>query len=118
MHIAVASQLIDIEMELRRLSLWQDEVPSAEDLASTQPFAVDTLSLPQWLQFVFLPTMHTLVEERAPLPAKCGIAPMAEEYFRGDKRSITQLLAALEAVDELLTGAKPDYGVKSPRSSR
>lgn len=111
MHIAVASLLLDIELELRRLELWQSEPPNEEALASTQPFAIDTLTLPQWLQFIFLPTMHTLIEAQAPLPAQCGIAPMAEEFFRGGKQTITQLLAALEAVDELLTGEKPDYGV-------
>jgi uncharacterized protein YqcC (DUF446 family) len=32
--------------------------PSTEALASDQPFCVDTLTLPRWLQFIFLPTLY------------------------------------------------------------
>lgn len=103
MHTEVAAVLIDIEAELRRLALWDATPPSAEDLASEQPFAVDTLTLPQWLQWIFLPTMYRLIDEKAPLPKKCGITPMAEEYFRGSALAISGLMQALGAVDRLLS---------------
>ena len=104
MHTEVAALLIDVEAELRQLRLWDDEPPSAEALASTQPFAIDTLTFPQWLQFIFLPTMYRLVEERAALPAECGITPMAEEYFRGSELPVRPLLRALERTDEAVSG--------------
>ncbi|HSX51436.1 MAG TPA: YqcC family protein, partial [Cellvibrio sp.] len=47
-HIAVAEVLIDIEKELRELRLWDSEMISEEALASEQPFAVDTMTFPQW----------------------------------------------------------------------
>ena len=109
MHTEVAAVLIDVEAELRRLRLWDDAPPSAAALASTQPFAVDTLTLPQWLQFIFLPRMYALLEARAALPGQCGIAPMAEEYFRGSSLAIEPLLDALEQVDTLLSGGTPRY---------
>jgi uncharacterized protein YqcC (DUF446 family) len=102
MHSAVGEILIDIEAELRRLRLWQEEPPCAEALASTQPFCFDTLTLPQWLQFVFLPRMHALVEARGALPADCAIKPMAEEYFRDARVPIRDLILALDRVDRLL----------------
>ncbi len=105
MHTEVAAVLIDIEGQLRRLGLWQAVAPSAAAPASEQPFCIDTLTLPQWLQFVFLPTLYQLAEERATLPDRCGIAPMADEYFRGSQMAITELLQALEQVDALLTTA-------------
>ncbi len=108
-HTDVASVLIDIESELRRLLLWEEEAPSARALASTQPFAIDTLSLPQWLQFIFLPTIYQLIEEERPLPGKCGITPMAEEFFRGSELGVDTLLTALERVDCLLSLEAPDY---------
>ena len=104
-HTSVAAVLIDIEAELRRLDEWDATPPSAAALASTQPFAVDTLTLPQWLQFVFLPTMYGLIEARAQLPERCGIAPMAEEYFSASARDVKPLLKALETVDALLSAA-------------
>lgn len=111
MHTDVAALLIDIEAELRQMGCWDSEPPSPEAMASEQPFAVDTMSLPQWLQFIFLPTMYSLVENEATLPKKCGIAPMAEEHFRGRPQSGAALIEALESMDELLSGVTPDYSV-------
>jgi uncharacterized protein YqcC (DUF446 family) len=105
----VAALLIDLEAELRQMQLWGDEAPSPEALASQQPFAIDTLTLPQWLQFIFLPRMYALIEAGAPLPRKCGIAPMAEEYFRGTTLGVSGLLDALEALDEVLSDGSPAY---------
>jgi uncharacterized protein YqcC (DUF446 family) len=113
MRTEVAEVLIDIEAQLRQLGLWDKIPPSTEALASDQPFCVDTLTLPQWLQFVFLPTIYTMLEEDAPLPDRCGIAPMAEEYFRGSGLSCEGLVALLENIDELLSGrtASDNYPV-------
>jgi uncharacterized protein YqcC (DUF446 family) len=62
MNTGVAALLIDIEAELRQLGLWDKLPPSQEALASDQPFSIDTLTLPQWLQFIFLPTIYQLLE--------------------------------------------------------
>ncbi|MEE4111045.1 MAG: YqcC family protein [Halieaceae bacterium] len=109
MHTDIAALLIDIEAELRQLRLWDEVPPEPRALASTQPFAIDALTLPQWLQFIFLPTMYRLIDEGAPLPTQCGITPMAEEYFRGREIAIAGLLDALERIDVLLSEGEPDY---------
>lgn len=103
-HIALAEILMDIEKELRELQLWSDEVPSAEALASQQPFAVDTLSFQEWLQFIFLPRFYAMIEAKAPLPAVCGVAPMAEQVFQGVNLYTSPLIAHLQRIDVLLTG--------------
>ena len=102
MHSEVAEVLFDIEAQLRQLGQWQKERPTAEELASDLPFCVDTLTLPQWLQFIFLPTIYALLEEGQTLLERCGIAPMAEEYFRGTGLGGSALVAALVRIDELL----------------
>jgi uncharacterized protein YqcC (DUF446 family) len=104
MHTDIAELLIDIEAELRQLGLWDRVPPSPEALASDQPFSIDTLTLPQWLQFIFLPTIYRLLDEEQPLPGRCGIAPMAEEYFRGLGMASGALERALLEMDELLSG--------------
>ena len=86
-YIPLASLLIDIECELRRGGYWQAEAPTPEALASTEPFCIDTLDFSQWLQFVFLPRMHALIEARAPLPDQCDIATMAETVWTADVRT-------------------------------
>ena len=113
MHTEVAALLIDIEAELRQLGFWDVVAPSEEALASNQPFAVDTLSLPQWLQFIFLPTMYRLIEVEAPLPERCGIVPMAEEFFRHQSASAAALIKTLATIDKLLSGDALDYTVQA-----
>ncbi len=102
-HIAVAEILIDVEKELRELRLWEFDSPSEEALASTQPFAIDTLNFPQWLQFIFIPRLYFMVEHRLPLPNVSGVKPMAEEYFSVLNLSSVPLIAHLERMDKLLS---------------
>lgn len=104
MKIAIAELLIDIEAQLRRLGQWDKLPPPPEALASDQPFSIDTLTLPQWLQFIFLPTLYQLLEDGQPLPGRCGIAPMAGEYFRGLGIASTELERTLLKMDEILSG--------------
>ena len=103
MHTEVAAILIDIEAQLRQLGLWDKIPPSTEALASDQPFCIDTLTLPQWLQFIFLPTLYGMLEEGRALPDRSSIVPMAEEFFRGSGLATTELMAALLRVDEILS---------------
>lgn len=103
-HIAVAEVLIDIEKELRELQLWDDVMISDEALMSEQPFAIDTMTFPQWLQFIFLPRMYFIIEQQLQLPANCGIAPMAEQYFSVLSLPSVPLVSHLRKIDELLTG--------------
>lgn len=104
MNTAIAALLIDIEAQLRTLDLWDKVPPPPAALVSDQPFSIDTLTLPQWLQFIFLPTIYGLLEQGEPLPGRCGIAPMAEEYFRGTALASAPLEAALLKLDQLLSG--------------
>ncbi|MDH4039205.1 MAG: YqcC family protein [Gammaproteobacteria bacterium] len=104
----IAELLIDIEAELRQLGLWDKVPPPPEALASEQPFSIDTLTLPQWLQFIFLPTLYRLLDEGQPLPGRCGIAPMAQEYFRGMGLASAALEEALLQMDRMLSGEDSD----------
>lgn len=99
----VADRLLGIEIEMRRLEVWSTEPPSEEALASDQPFCIDTLAFTEWLQFVFLERMRFIVEQGHPLPGVSGIAPMAEEHFRGRPESGHGLVRELAAIDELLS---------------
>ena len=99
----IADSLLAIEMELRRLGLWSTETPSPEALQSTQPFAIDTLTFVAWLQFIFIVRMKDLLEGDQPFPAVSGIAPMAEEYFRGREQLGAVLILELEKMDDLLS---------------
>ncbi|MBN2700813.1 MAG: YqcC family protein [Methylothermaceae bacterium] len=102
LHTA-ADLLLDIEAEMRRLSLWEKTPPPPEDLASRLPFCCDTLAFPQWLQFVFLVRVTALIEARRPLPSQCGVAPMAEEWFMAHGEGSPRLIRLLREFDDLLS---------------
>lgn len=92
-----------IEDALRAQNDWSSIRPRPEQLASDQPFCVDTLSFPEWLQFLLLPRLWALVEGHHDLPAVSGIAPMAELYFAG-KAGADRLVDLLRTLDQVLAG--------------
>ncbi|WP_044874112.1 YqcC family protein [Pseudomonas sp. LFM046] len=103
--VAVADQLLLIERELRGLGWWAEVAPSADALASTAPFCVDTLAFEQWLQWIFLPRMKVILENDLELPRASGIRAMAEEVYRERLAEVGRLLDTLGAFDRLIGGA-------------
>lgn len=94
--LAIADHLLLIEHELRSQGWWSEATPGAEALASTVPFAVDSMNFDQWLQWIFLPRMTEILEKGLPLPNASGILVMAETVY-GDRpeqsRELRRLLA-------------------------
>ncbi|MBC3377242.1 YqcC family protein [Pseudomonas sp. SWRI92] len=103
----IADQLLLIERELRVQGWWSDVSPSAEALASVEPFAVDTLDFEQWLQWIFLPRMKAILEQDLPLPNASGIQEMAEMVFaaRNVQGKDRQLQVLLKEFDQLISDA-------------
>jgi uncharacterized protein YqcC (DUF446 family) len=93
----LAEQLLLIERELRLLGWWDEQAPSAEALASQEPFCVDSLTFEQWLK--------QLLEADAALPSVSGIQVMAEMVYREQPGVARRLLELLGEFDRLLTAA-------------
>ena len=104
----IAEQLLLIERELRLLGLWDEVSPSAEALSSQEPFSVDTLDFEQWLQWIFLPRMKTILEQDLLLPNASGIQEMAEMVFaaRNVQGKDRQLQVLLKEFDLLITASR------------
>lgn len=100
----IAIRLDAIEDQLKALSWWQDTPPNAEDLASTLPFCVDTLSLAQWLQFVLLARLRHMLAAGIPLPSEISVYPMAQQSFMGLPEDTRDLTEAIALLDEALSG--------------
>jgi uncharacterized protein YqcC (DUF446 family) len=66
------------------------------------PFCMDTLSFEQWLQWVFLPRMKRILEQRRPLPRKSGILSYAQEYLDKNDPATDTLLCQIRRFDELI----------------
>lgn len=99
LHTRLISLLIDLEYELRLAHLWSQQPPSADAMASTEPFCVDTMPFPHWLQYIFIPRMHQLLVSHAPLPAHCEITSMAETVW-SDTPHAAAVIQVLRTFDE------------------
>ncbi|QXH52298.1 YqcC family protein [Pseudomonas fakonensis] len=99
----IADHLLLIERELKVQGWWSDATPSAEALASTVPFAVDSMAFEQWLQWIFLPRMLIILEQGHPLPNASGILVMAETVFTDRPEQSRELRRLLAAFDQLIS---------------
>lgn len=106
----ISEALSAIEAELRLLSLWESEPPAAGDLLSEQPFCCDTLDFPQWLQWILLPRMRTIVAQAGPYPTRCGIYVYAEEWAMQRGADSLALLSLIKRLDALIEGRAADGG--------
>ena len=94
--------LVLLENSLRESELWSAEEISEDKLASKVPFCADTLTYPEWLQFVFIRKMQTLVDVEAELPSASGLFPMAQVYFGREIFRFRELASVLLKLDRAL----------------
>jgi uncharacterized protein YqcC (DUF446 family) len=100
-HERIKEKLAEIETEMRRVGLWQDEPLPKEAYGYTLAFARDTMAFHQWLQFVFIPQVIEMVENYAELPKKSEVAITASQAFAGWEKG-DRLVELLRQFDELL----------------
>jgi len=98
----LADLLLEIEAEMRRVGLWDESPPTAEALASTMPFCYDTLSFPQWIQWILLVRLKQLLEQGALLPGGSDIQPLAEYSFEKLPQDTRHLIDLIGQLDQLL----------------
>lgn len=96
----IATVLLEVEAVLRTTGRWEQHQPSDSALSSTQPFCMDTLNFEQWLQWIFLPRMKQILENRRPLPARSAIHEYAECCVQKQDNGLLQLI---KRFDELIT---------------
>lgn len=98
----IADVILEVEATLRTNGKWDKIRPSTRELASQQPFCMDTLEFEQWLQWVFLPRMKNTLEETKPLPAKSSIFVYAQECLHERDPYTANLLKLIKTFDELI----------------
>jgi uncharacterized protein YqcC (DUF446 family) len=98
----VSVLLLKIRTEMEELELWQSSPPSAQALASTQPFCVDTLHFTEWLQWLLIPRLQEMIRQEVSLPHSSQIHPMAEEVFKQVQADTDHLLELIEQLDKTL----------------
>jgi tRNA pseudouridine synthase C len=93
--------LQNLQQTMERLALWQTMPPQEEAFLSDQPFALDTMSPTEWLQWIFIPRMYALLESQATLPSQIAISPYLEEALK-EEAYLAELLRPIIEIEELL----------------
>ncbi|MGL6261069.1 YqcC family protein [Vibrio sp. WXL210] len=93
----VSELLLELEQAMRKGGLLQSSAPSAEKLASRQPFAIDTLTPEEWLQWIFIPRMREMINSQQPLPVGFEISPYFEQAWQpSERRALLALISELD----------------------
>ncbi len=100
-HSKINACLDAVEAQLRALGYWQGPAgrPAEEAFLSQLPFCLDTMELPQWLEYVLLVKLREMLAAGSELPSRLAVAPMAQEYWRGHWGEHRNLIAALRELD-------------------
>jgi uncharacterized protein YqcC (DUF446 family) len=98
----ILAKLLLIEEEMKNIELWQLGSPTEQAFESIEPFCIDTMSAHEWLQWVLIPRLSSMIENNMPLPHAFSIAPYYEEAFKDDEsRDFTDLLNHLRELDAM-----------------
>ncbi|MDX7991933.1 YqcC family protein [Xenorhabdus littoralis] len=90
-----------IEDTMKMVDVWQTYPPKPEAFDSKEPFSIDTMSASEWLQWVLMPRMRALIEQKVNLPTAFSIAPYFEEAYKEETESYLPLLEHLKELDNL-----------------
>jgi uncharacterized protein YqcC (DUF446 family) len=85
-----------IESELRAANAWRDEALPETAYDSEQAFFADTMTFYQWLQFVLLPRVRTIIEERGGFPAESSVGAYAIRELDGNDEAAGLITALCE----------------------
>lgn len=105
-HQELKQDLHELQACMEEAGLWHIEAPPASAFSSQQPFSADTMSLIEWLRFVFVARLHALVDAQAPMPANCDVTPAMEAYLSNVQISTEHrraLLSVMTRIDRLVT---------------
>lgn len=94
--------LNELEYELQRLGVWQSFAPSDEALASSEPFALDTLEPHEWLQWIFIPKLSELLASEW-VPTGFALTPYFEQAWveQPEFRAVIRVIRTIDEASHL-----------------
>ncbi|MGD8109602.1 YqcC family protein [Vibrio sp. TRT 17S01] len=91
--------LKQLQVSMMQLDLWQETSPVQGALESTEPFAIDVLAPHEWLQWIFIPKMESILLHREKLPAGFRTSPYFEESWK-DETHLESLIVIIRQIEE------------------
>lgn len=97
---AVLKKIEEIEAEMKKIGFWQENPLPDEKYGFEQAFGADTMTFPQWLQFVLAPRVHQIIAENGNFPGSSMVAVQAAAVFAENEkaRDLIKLLAEFDAL--------------------
>ncbi len=100
-HTLAITKANEIEAELKRLNRWSVEPLPPEKFENMGAFGSNTMAFEQWLQFILIPRIYAIVEEKGDFPKDSMLASYAIRVFDGDPEA-GQLHDLLYELDKLI----------------
>ena len=87
LHALIAVRITEIEAEMKAIGYWSADPLPEKAYNFRKAFAMDTMAFAEWLQFVFVPRVKAIVDQRGELPAQSQVGTQAVREFDGDSRA-------------------------------
>jgi len=96
----VSGAVAAIEAEMRRMGIWQEEPLPPEAYDFRAAFGMDTMAFSQWLQFIFIPRVRSIIEEGGKFPSESHVGTQAIREFDGvpEASSLVSLLVEFDGL--------------------
>lgn len=97
--MAVQLAIDGIEAELKAQDWWSAEEPSPKIFENMGPFGQNTMALPQWLQFIFVPRVRGAIAS-GEFPPASQVGAYAVRELDGDHNAshLVSLLCEFDAL--------------------
>jgi uncharacterized protein YqcC (DUF446 family) len=105
LYSEVERKMFEIEAEMKRIGYWSDEPPPEEAYKFQQAFAMDAMAFSQWLQFILIPRVWTIIEQKGDFPSESMVGIQAVREFDGDSNA-SGLVTRLSEFDDLFRRSK------------
>jgi len=93
-------KISQIEEEMKRTGYWSSEPLPEEAYDFLRAFAMDTMAFSQWLQFILIPNVRSIIEQKGDFPSESMVGVQAAREFDGDANA-SHLVSLLSEFDAL-----------------
>ncbi|WP_224371038.1 YqcC family protein [Hyalangium versicolor] len=99
-YTRAAQKIAAIEAEMKAIGVWSAEPLPESAYRFQRAFAADTMSFTQWLQFILIPRVRTIIEQGEDFPQGSNIGAQATREFAGYDRAarLTTLVSEFDAL--------------------
>ena len=100
LYTQAGQKITEIETEMKRIGYWNPELLPEEAYDFREAFAMDTMTYSQWLQFILIPSVRQIIDQKGPFPKESMVGVQAVREFDGEANA-SKLVTLLCEFDEL-----------------